>query len=49
MSLTSLTTVAAEHGGEPAIPPPLVGLIAFVLLLVMLFALAMFGKGRDHS
>jgi hypothetical protein len=49
MSLTSFITLAAESGGEPAIPAPLVGLIAFAILLALLFGLTMFGKGRDHS
>jgi hypothetical protein len=49
MSLTSFITVAAESGGEPAVPAPVVGLIAFAILLALLFGLTQFGKGRDHS
>ena len=49
MSLTSLITAAAEHSEEPAIHPYLVGAIALGILLVLLFGLMTFGKGRDHS
>ncbi|HET9500620.1 MAG TPA: hypothetical protein VFO98_10185 [Marmoricola sp.] len=49
MSFTSLLTVAAEHGEEPAINPYLVGAIALVILLAMLLGLTTFAKGRDHS
>jgi hypothetical protein len=30
-------------------PPIVIGLLAFLLLLSMLFALLMFGKGRPHT
>lgn len=49
MSFLSLTTLAAETHAEPAIHPYAVGALAFGILLVMLVALLMFGKGRDHS
>ena len=49
MSPTSLITVAAEHGAEPAIHPYWVGAIAFAVLVVLLVGLTAFGKGRDHS
>ncbi|MGH3330476.1 MAG: hypothetical protein ACRDPJ_04135 [Nocardioidaceae bacterium] len=50
MSLTSLILAAAEtHSEEPAVPAWAVGAVAFGVLLVLLFGLLMFGKGRDHS
>ena len=50
MSLTSLIiTAAAEHSEEPALNPYLVGAVSLVILLVLLFGLTSFGKGRDHS
>ena len=38
----------AEHG-EPAVHPYLIGVIALVLLLGLLFAVMSFGAGREHS
>jgi hypothetical protein len=50
MSLTSLIMAASEtHSGQPAVHPYAVGAVAFALLLVMLFGVLMFGKGREHS
>lgn len=54
MSLTPLVTTVvptlaegAEH--EPALSPYAIGIGVFVVLLVMLAGLLMFGAGRDHS
>ena len=49
MSLTSLVSAAETHSSEPAVSPYLVGIVTFLLLLVLLFSLLAFGKGRDHS
>jgi hypothetical protein len=50
MSLTSLLTTASEvPAGEPAIHPYLVGAASLAILLAMMIALLIFGKGRDHS
>lgn len=40
---------AAETEAEPVIHPYEVGAIALVALLLLLFALLAFGKGREHS
>ncbi|MEH3033949.1 MAG: hypothetical protein PGN07_07880 [Aeromicrobium erythreum] len=47
-----LTTIlaAAEEGAEHGGPHPyVIGAIALGILLVLLFALLAFGKGREHS
>jgi preprotein translocase subunit Sec61beta len=50
MLLTSLITAAEEtHTTEAAVSPIAVGGICLAVLLVMLIALLMFGKGREHS
>ncbi len=49
MSLTSLTTTAAEVHSEPVIHPYLVGAITLAILMALLLGLLMFGKGREHS
>ena len=49
MSLTSLTTTAAEVHSEPVIQPYLVGAITLAILMALLIGLLMFGKGREHS
>ena len=49
MSLTSLTTVAAETHAEPAINPWLIGAVTLAILLALLLGLLAFGKGREHS
>ena len=50
MLLTSLITAAEEtHTTEAAVSPIAVGGISLAVLLVMLIALLMFGKGREHS
>ena len=49
MSLTSLITLAAETHGEPAVHPYVVGALVLAILMVLLFGLMMFGKGREHS
>ncbi len=40
---------AAQEQRELPIDPILVGILTFALLLAMLAALLMFGKGRPHS
>jgi len=49
MSPTSLIPAAVENSADPAMHPYLVGALALAVLLVLLFGLMMFGKGRDHS
>ena len=49
MLLTTMITAAEEIHGGPAVSPIAVGAIALGLLLVLLVALLMFGKGREHS
>lgn len=49
MSSTSLITAAAESGDQPALSPYVVGALVLGILLVLMFCLTMFGKGRDHS
>ncbi|HWV25690.1 MAG TPA: hypothetical protein VNZ66_00585 [Aeromicrobium sp.] len=50
-ALNSLLVAASEagHESEPAIAPWAVGAIALGLLLVLLFVLLAFGKGREHT
>ncbi|WP_153911640.1 MULTISPECIES: hypothetical protein [Aeromicrobium] len=38
-----------EHLRDIGIEPWAVGVIAFAILMVLLFALLSFGKGREHS
>jgi hypothetical protein len=47
MSLISLA--AAEKTRDLPADPIVIGLIAFVILLTLMAALLMFGKGRPHS
>ena len=48
--LLSLITAAEEsQGAESAISPLAVGATALAVLLVLLVAVLMFGKGREHS
>lgn len=47
MALTLLA--AAEAPRELPIDPIWVGILVFALLLAMVVALLMFGKGRPHS
>jgi hypothetical protein len=50
MLLKSLITAAEEtHSTEAAISPLGVGAIALGVLMVLLVAILMFGKGREHS
>jgi hypothetical protein len=49
MASTSVLTVLAEHGHKLPADPIVIGLTSFVLLLLMMVALLMFGKGRPHS
>ncbi|HSE08699.1 MAG TPA: hypothetical protein VLB29_08530 [Nocardioidaceae bacterium] len=47
--LLSLITAAEETHTEAAISPIGVGATALGVLLVLLVAVLMFGKGREHS
>lgn len=38
-----------EHERELAADPIVFGIVAFVILLIMLAGVLMFGKGRPHS
>jgi len=50
ISLTALAVLqTAEEHGEPAVSPWFVGGGALAFLLLLLFALVLFGGGRDHS
>lgn len=49
MLLSTLSIVAAETNGEPAVHPYVVGAIALAILLGLLLALITFGGGREHS
>jgi hypothetical protein len=49
MLLTSLITAAEETHNVETISPLGVGGVALGVLLAMLVALLMFGKGREHS
>jgi hypothetical protein len=44
-----LTLAAEEHLRDLPAPPIVFGLVAFVILLVLMVGLLMFGKGRPHS
>jgi hypothetical protein len=48
MPLMSLAAAAEETRDLP-VPPEVIGLIAFALLLSLMAVLLMFGKGRPHS
>ncbi|MEJ7707367.1 MAG: hypothetical protein WKF82_08900 [Nocardioidaceae bacterium] len=48
MSLNN-TVVAAEELRELPADPIVFGALAFVLLMLLLLGLLMFGKGRPHS
>jgi hypothetical protein len=41
--------LAAEPTRDLPAPPIIIGLLAFCLLLALMFALLMFGKGRPHT
>ena len=47
--LTTVLQAAEEAGEHPLIPPYVVGILAFSALLLLLIALLVFGKGREHS
>lgn len=47
MQLISLA--AEEHTRDLPAPPIVYGLVTFAILLVLMVALLMFGKGRPHS
>jgi hypothetical protein len=51
MSMTSLVILAAESGSheEGGVNPWVVGVGIFVLLLLLMGALVVFGGGREHS
>jgi hypothetical protein len=41
--------LSAEKLRHLPAPPIVIGLLAFFLLLALMFALLMFGKGRPHT
>ena len=47
MSLSTLIPLAAEGGA--GVTPFVVGGTALLILLLLLFAIVSFGKGREHS
>jgi hypothetical protein len=48
--MASMLTAAAEETTRSLPAPPLViGALAFAVLLALMLALLMFGKGRPHS
>lgn len=47
--MLDLLKFAEEAAHEPAVHPALVGVAALAILLVLLFVLLAFGKGRDHT
>lgn len=54
MSLSTVHTIVAaaaetEAHSDPAVPPWVVGLIAFGILLALLVGLLTFAGGREHS
>jgi hypothetical protein len=48
MSLALMLSAEQPTRDLPA-PPIVIGLLAFCLLLALLFALLVFGKGRPHT
>ena len=46
---SDLTFAAAEPLRDLPVPPIVFGLVTFGILLVLMVALLMFGKGRPHS
>ncbi len=44
-----MLTAAAETTRTLPVPAPVIGALAFALLLSLMLALLMFGKGRPHS
>ena len=48
-SLVLAAAETAEHHGEPAVHPYVVGGVALGILLFLLLALIAFGGGREHS
>jgi hypothetical protein len=48
MPVDLMLSAEAKLRSLPA-PPIVIGLLAFCLLLALLFALLMFGKGRPHT
>jgi hypothetical protein len=46
---SSFPVAAAEHTRELPADPLVIGLVAFIGLLVLVVAVLMFGKGRPHA
>ncbi|MGH3471586.1 MAG: hypothetical protein ACRDPG_06025 [Nocardioidaceae bacterium] len=49
MSLTLLAAAAVEPQRHVPVPPIVMGLTAFVVLLLLMTGLLAFGKGRPHT
>ena len=49
MGLTSLLAAETEQAAELPAPTYVIGLAALGILLVLLIAMLMFGKGRPHT
>ncbi|HEY6740115.1 MAG TPA: hypothetical protein VI076_14830 [Actinopolymorphaceae bacterium] len=47
--LAQVQEQAQEHAGSPSIPPELIGLGAFALLVFLLIVTLAIGKGRPHA
>lgn len=49
MSILTAATEGSVHASDLPVPPLGVGLIAFGILLALLFMTLSFGKGRPHT
>lgn len=49
MSILLAAAEGAEQTRELPVPPELIGLLAFGILLLLLFVTLSFGKGRPHT
>ncbi|MGW5361208.1 hypothetical protein [Actinopolymorpha pittospori] len=47
--MSSLVPIVQAAGPELPVPGPVIGLIAFVILLILLAITLAIGKGRPHS
>ncbi len=49
MSIVHVVAEEAEQTRELPLPPVMIGLLAFGILLLLLFVTLSFGKGRPHT